>query len=74
MFTLPSLRRLRLKRLITQADLAEMTGLTKATLSRIENGQPARISTIRKLSVALRVEPDELMAPEPDQGHDKAAA
>ena len=73
MFPLPSLRRVRLGRLLSQADLAERAHVTEATLSRIENGLPARLSTIRKLSEALGVEPTELLAGEPAPGEQKAA-
>ena len=73
MFPLPSLRRTRLRRLMSQADLAEQADVTEATLSRIENGYPARLSTIRKLAAALSVEADELMAPAPESGEAKAA-
>lgn len=56
------LRSVRERKYVTQQELAERTGLTEATISRIENGlnQP-RISTVRKLADALGVHPDELV-------------
>ena len=53
---------MRLQRLVTQAELAQSTGVTKATISRIETGTTkARISTIRRLAKALKVDPAELL-------------
>jgi transcriptional regulator with XRE-family HTH domain len=72
MFPLSSLRRVRLARLMSQADLATRADVTEIPLSRIENGLPARLSTIRKLAAALNVEAHELMAEE--QGEAVAAA
>ena len=75
MFPLPSLKRIRLKRLSSQADLAAATDLTETTISRIEHGHPARLSTIRKLARALWVEPEELMKDEDlAPGQQEAAA
>lgn len=59
---IPNLRAIRLGRLMTQADLAGASGLTKATISRLETGATkARISTVRKLAKALNVDPGELL-------------
>jgi len=50
---------------MTQEELAAASGVTEATISRIESsGQSARISTIKKLAQALGVEPAELVAAE----------
>ena len=73
MFPLPGLRPARHRRLVSQAELAKQAGLTIATVSRIEHGQPARLSTIRRLAAALQVEPDDLLH-EPEPGKEKAAA
>jgi len=63
-----ALRRIRERKLITQAELAEKSGITISTLSRLENGlQQARISTVRKLALALGVNADEILG-EPDEG------
>lgn len=56
------LREVRERKLVTQEELAERTGMTRANISRLENGlQRPRISTIRKLAEALGVHPDELV-------------
>ena len=47
---------------VTQAELAARAGVTKATVSRLENGlQRPRISTVRKLAAALGVAPEEIV-------------
>jgi transcriptional regulator with XRE-family HTH domain len=56
------LRELRVEKLITQAELSQRTGLTEATISRIETGVTRpRISTVRKLAAGLGVRPEELV-------------
>jgi transcriptional regulator with XRE-family HTH domain len=58
---LPNLRSIRLQRLLTQADLAELAGMTTASISRLETGRSsARISTVRKLAAALNVSAEAL--------------
>ena len=53
---------LREERVLSQRDLARMSGLTQMTVWRIENGyRDARPGTIRKLAAALGVEPKELI-------------
>jgi transcriptional regulator with XRE-family HTH domain len=56
------LKEWRLRRLLTQEELAQKAGTTEATISRLEAGlHEARISTVRKLAAALDVEPAELI-------------
>jgi transcriptional regulator with XRE-family HTH domain len=57
---LPSLRRIREAGLLTQEELANKSGLSLGTVSRIENGHDASMKTTRKLAEALRVEAREL--------------
>jgi transcriptional regulator with XRE-family HTH domain len=65
------LRYWRLRRVLTQEELAERSGVAEATISRIESGhQEARISTTRKLAAALEIEPGELI----EVGEDLRAA
>ncbi len=72
------LREVRERKWITQDELAERTGLSVPTISRLENGHNApRIRTVRTLAEALGVDPDELIVwPAEDAGGDmgKAAA
>jgi transcriptional regulator with XRE-family HTH domain len=58
---LPGLKATRLRRAMTQAELAKAAGVAMGTVARLETGSPAAPSTLRKLAGALRVEPDELM-------------
>ncbi len=56
------LREVRLAKLLTQEEVARRAGLSEATVNRIETGtHEARISTVRKLAVALEVEATELI-------------
>jgi len=60
------LREARLRKVLTQEELAQRSGVAEATISRIESGQQeARISTVRKLAAALGIEPSELVDQEP---------
>jgi transcriptional regulator with XRE-family HTH domain len=52
----------RLRRLMTQRDLAKAAGISEAAINRLEQGlNPPRVSTVRKLAEALNVSPDELI-------------
>lgn len=56
------LRKARIRRFLSQQNLADKAGTTEATVNRLENGlQRARLRTIRKLAVALDIEPEELV-------------
>jgi transcriptional regulator with XRE-family HTH domain len=56
------LKRLRRERVLTIRELADEAGVSKTTISNIENGQrEAYPSTIRKLARALEVPPSELV-------------
>jgi transcriptional regulator with XRE-family HTH domain len=53
----------------TQVRLAEEAGISPTTVSGIENGRISRphFGTVRKLAVALKVEPEDLL-PHPQRG------
>ena len=56
------LKELRQARVLTQQELAGLAGVRAGTVVDLENGRHvARPSTIRKLAVALGVEPGELL-------------
>jgi transcriptional regulator with XRE-family HTH domain len=56
------LRDLRKRKLLTQEQLADRSGVGIATIVRVERNQvEPRGSTIRKLADALNVEPEELV-------------
>lgn len=56
------LRQWRLRQIMTQEELAQKSGVTEATISRLESGnQDARISTVKKLAAALGIDPKELI-------------
>jgi len=60
---LPGLRAFRLRRLLTQADLASRVNMTPASISRIETGATkARISTVRRIAEALDADPGDLLS------------
>jgi transcriptional regulator with XRE-family HTH domain len=57
-----NLKRLRTLSALTQEELANKAGLTPAAVARIErNEAEPRPSTLRKLAVALGVEPREII-------------
>jgi transcriptional regulator with XRE-family HTH domain len=64
----PRLRRVRRERSVTLTDLAERTGISKSTLSRLENGQRRpSLELLLPLAQAYRVPLDELVGA-PDVG------
>lgn len=65
------LREVRERMFVTQAELAERSGVTESNISRIESGlQVPRLSTVRRLASALDVSPAELV----DWGEDTKTA
>lgn len=55
-------KQVRLRKVLTQEDLAKLSGVSEVQLSRIENGHvEVRQSTVRKLAGALGVDPSWLM-------------
>jgi transcriptional regulator with XRE-family HTH domain len=59
-----NVRRLRLERGLSQAELAELAGIHRAYLSTVENGKRnVSIDNISRLARALSVEPPLLLTP-----------
>lgn len=56
------LKELRTERGISQEKLVEMTGISRTTLSKIENNEEVNVNTrtIAKLAEAFEVEPSEI--------------
>jgi len=52
-----------MRALFTQEALAHRAMVDRNTVARLETGDRAALSTVRKLAVALGVEPDALMGP-----------
>jgi HTH-type transcriptional regulator, competence development regulator len=60
-----NLRRLRAARVLSQAELADMSGVSRTAIARAETGQGIpHPRTIRRLAEALGVEPSELIGPD----------
>jgi transcriptional regulator with XRE-family HTH domain len=60
-----NLRRLRLARFLSQAELARQSGLHTLTISRLEAGRvKPSTRSVRALAAALAVTPGELATPE----------
>jgi transcriptional regulator with XRE-family HTH domain len=56
------LKNLRVRRALTQQELADRAGIGKNTVSRIERNEgELHMSTLRKLAKALDVDPSELV-------------
>jgi mRNA interferase RelE/StbE len=61
---LARLKWLRLRRALTQQQLAEKAGVNRVTIARLEGGQDQPFpTTVKKLADALGVQPEELMEP-----------
>jgi transcriptional regulator with XRE-family HTH domain len=57
-----NLKRQRIRKALTQEELAQKAGLTTASVARIErNETEPRMSTLRKLAKALALDPAELV-------------
>ena len=67
------LRAWRQRRALSQRDLAAKSGIGLATIVRLEHGQPARPSSIRRLAEALGLTPEEFLAG-PAEGKARPAA
>ena len=69
-----NLRRVRLARFLSQAELARQSGLHTLTISRLEAGR-ARPSTrtVRALATSLAIAPGELATPEEVAEADKGS-
>ncbi len=75
MIELKSLRRVRMARFMSQAELSQKSGVTESAISRLEKGKErARFVTARKLAEALGVEPGELTRSDEDADEGKEAA
>ena len=57
----PRLREHRLRRALSQHELAELSKVSRTTIIKIEAGRDAWPQTVRKLARALRVKPADLM-------------
>jgi transcriptional regulator with XRE-family HTH domain len=66
--TLPGLREARLRRFMTQEQLATAAGLSYHVINRAENGERVAVTTAQKLATALQVRPETLLGPAVDQG------
>lgn len=61
------MKALRIERDLTLDQLAEMSGVAKATLSRIENGvNSGNIKTLKKVAASLHVSLDDLITQDQD--------
>ena len=57
-----NLKEVRTRRLLTQVQLAEKSGVNQVTIARIERNQvDPRFSTMRRLARALDIDPTELL-------------
>ena len=66
------LREWRQRRLLSQEELEQKAGVGVTTVIRIEAGQGARLSTLRKLAEALDITADQLLG-EDEPGNAQAA-
>jgi DNA-binding XRE family transcriptional regulator len=66
LYTAPHLERLRVARMLTQADRAAAAHVARTAIIRLEAGGSSRRSTIRKLAETLGVQPADLMHQPPE--------
>ena len=67
--TLPYLHEWREKRLLTQAELSQRSGVAKSTIVRLERGdQTAILSTVSRLADALGISREQLVRTRPTIG------
>jgi DNA-binding XRE family transcriptional regulator len=64
--TTPSLRYWRTQLAVPQQDLADFAQVGRSTVTRLEAGGSARLSTVRRLAAVLEVSPAKLMAQPPE--------
>jgi len=62
---LPGLQRRRLEAALSQTELGDKATVSRATIARIERGEEARPSTLRRLADALGCTPVDLMRQPP---------
>jgi transcriptional regulator with XRE-family HTH domain len=58
-----TLGQIRKRRAMSARELAEKAGVTSTSVTRIEGGSVPRYSTIRKLSEALGLRPEDILWP-----------
>ena len=63
--SMPSLRYWRTQRALLQQELADMAGVHRTSVTRAERGYPVRLNVVRRLAVALQVDPTQLMTAAP---------
>ncbi len=59
------LRAWRLKKLLSQDELSQKSGVAKATIVRLETRQHANLATVGKLAAALGIEREQLVYEDP---------
>lgn len=59
-----NVKEIRLKKGLTQVQLADLADLPQATIHYIENGKNPRMDTLSKVAKALDVKPEELFKEE----------
>lgn len=57
----PHLREIRLRRALSQEELARLAKVSRTTIIKLEGGRDAWPKTVRKLARALKVDPSELL-------------
>jgi transcriptional regulator with XRE-family HTH domain len=58
---LPKLKEYRERKGLTQRELADLSGVSRGTIIRVEAGEDCRPPAARKLAAVFGVEPGELM-------------
>lgn len=59
----PHIRAWRKRFGLSQAEFAARAGITRPTVSKVENGLPVVGATIRRIATAFYLKPEDLLAP-----------
>jgi transcriptional regulator with XRE-family HTH domain len=64
---LPKLKHMRMRKAMTQLELAKLAGVARATVNRAERGEIVSFANVRKLAAALGVSVEQLQDDEDDE-------
>lgn len=67
---LPALKAWRLRRVLSQDELAARARVARGTIQRAEHGLPVKVTTAARLARVLRIEREALLRTPPPEAHE----